>query len=331
MKILGIGNALVDIMTQMDDDKVLENYEIPKGSMQLCDIDLINSLSGVTEKNKKQLTSGGSAANSIHALARLEVETGFIGSLGSDKLGDFFFEELENAGIKPYFKRSKANNTGCAMALVSPDSERTFATYLGAAIELEDKDLRDEWFKGYDLLYIEGYLVQNQKLLLKAAEMAKNAGMRIALDLASFNIVEDNLEFLKQFVDDYVDILFANEEESKAFTGMEPHQSVEELAKKAEIAVVKIGDKGSLIRHQASGKTLEIPSVAKQVVDTTGAGDAYAAGFLYGLSRNLPLEKAAEIGSLLAGTVIADIGAKILPEKWEDVVMKLDAITYPSE
>lgn len=315
-KILGIGNALVDVMTQMEDDRLLENFSIPKGSMQLCDSSMIEQISTATKKNRKHHSSGGSAANSIHALAKLDVNTGFIGSIGEDDTGHFFQHEMVENGIQPYFKRSK-NQTGQAVALISPDSERTFTTNLGAAIELTANDLNADWFKDYSILHIEGYLVQNHELLLNAAENAKKSGLQISLDMASFNIVEENLAFLQNFIHNYVDIIFANEEEATAFTGKKPEAAVEEIASLCHIAIVKIGKEGSLIR--SDDLTIKIPSVETDVIDTTGAGDAYAGGFLYGLINNYSLQSSAKIGALLASKVINVLGAKIEDQQWWDI------------
>ncbi|MFO7745617.1 MAG: adenosine kinase, partial [Psychroflexus sp.] len=237
-KVLGIGNALVDIMTKLDNDEFLKEFNLPKGSMQLVDQDFIKKISKATEKFEKHQSSGGSASNTIHGLARLGVDSGFIGKVGEDELGDFFYEDMKKSNIDPKLLKS-TTDSGRAVALISPDSERTFATFLGAAIDLVPEDLTNKLFEGYKYLHIEGYLVQNHDLLLKASKLAKENGLKISLDLASYNVVEDNLEFLKSYINDFVDIIFANEEESKAFTGKEPKESLDELAKNCEIAVVK--------------------------------------------------------------------------------------------
>jgi sugar/nucleoside kinase (ribokinase family) len=244
------------------------------------------------------------------------VESGFIGKVGEDELGDFFHTDMEKSNIKPILLRTKTDS-GRAVALISPDSERTFATFLGAAIELTADDLKTEFFKDYKYLHIEGYLVQNHELLKKASDLAKENGLMISLDLASYNVVEDNIDFLKSYVSDYVDIIFANEEESKAFTGKEPEDALDELAVQCEIAVVKVGKEGSFIKSE--DKKYKVDPIQASPVDTTGAGDAYAAGFLYGLVKGFPLDKAGQIGSLLAGKVIEVVGAKMDEGKWKEI------------
>lgn len=313
-KILGIGNALVDIMTKLPDDSTLEKFSLRKGSMQLSERDFADQINNATLSFEKSQSSGGSAANTIHGLASLGAEAGYIGKVGNDEFGEFFSNDMKANGIEPFMLKS-ATDTGRAIALISPDSERTFATYLGAAIELSDSDLKIEQFNNYKILHIEGYLVQNHALMLKAAELAKANNMKISIDMASFNVVEDNLEFLKNYVKNYVDIIFANEEESKAFTGKEPEDSLNELAEQCEIAVVKIGSKGSLVKSK--GQIYRIDPIHVNPVDTTGAGDLFASGFLYGLVNDMPLEKCGNIGSLCAGKVIEVVGSKMSDETWK--------------
>ncbi len=312
-KVLGIGNALVDIMTRLNDDSLLDKFSLKKGSMQLSEREFADQINKTTVGLDKSQSSGGSAANTIHGLASLGVPTGYIGKVGDDEFGEFFSNDMRANDINPFMMKSMTE-TGRAIALVSPDSERTFATYLGAAIELTDEDLNANQFKDYQYLHIEGYLVQNHALMEKAAELSKNNNMKISLDLASFNVVEDNLEFLKQYVKNNVDIVFANEEEAKAFTGKEPEDALHELSDQCEIAVVKIGSKGSMVKN--NGKIYHIDPFKANSIDTTGAGDLYASGFLYGVVNRLPFDQCGRIGSLCASKVIEVIGSKMTVETW---------------
>ncbi|MGM0531940.1 MAG: adenosine kinase [Bacteroidota bacterium] len=320
-KVLGIGNALVDIMTKLKNDDLLQKFNLPKGSMQLIDRDFAEKLTEATKNLEKFQSSGGSAANTIHGVAGLGVPAGFIGTVGKDELGDLFHEDMRNNNIDPKLFRSQTI-TGRSIALVSPDSERTMATLLGAAVELSPDDLTESIFKGYDYLHIEGYLILNHELLKKAFELAKKAGMKVSLDLASFNVVEDNLEFLKNFVKDYVDVLFANEEEAKAFTGKEPEEALDELSELCEIAVVKVGKEGSFVKKGSEKAGIE--PIEANPIDTTGAGDAYAGGFLYGLIKGYPMDKCGYIGAVLAGKVIEGMGAKMDEAKWKEIYGMID-------
>jgi sugar/nucleoside kinase (ribokinase family) len=195
------------------------------------------------------------------------------------------------------------------------------ATYLGAAVTLNADDLNIETFRQYDILHIEGYLVQNYDLITRAGQLAKEAGLTVSIDLASYNIVAENINFLQDFVAKYVDIVFANEEEATTFTKLPAEQAVHAIAQQASLAIVKVGAKGSYIKQ---GDTLlHIPAEKVKPIDTTGAGDVYAAGFLYGYANNLPLNRCAEIGTLCAAQVIEEIGAKITPERWKKIHDKL--------
>ena len=206
--------------------------------------------------------------------------------------------------------------SGVAAALVSPDAERTFATFLGAAVELSANDLTQEMFEGYNVFHIEGYLVQNHELIETAIILAKKAGCRVSIDLASYNVVEDNLDFLHRMVEN-VDIVFANEEEAKAFTGLEPEAALDKIAEEVEIAVVKIGSKGSMVKNK--GIVYKAGVIKANSIDTTGAGDLFASGFIYGMSKNLSFDKCAEIGAVIAGNVIEVIGAKMDAARWETI------------
>ena len=321
-KVIGIGNALVDVLIRLDDEKIINELGFPKGSMQLIDAGTSALIADKTKDLKKEMASGGSAANTIHGLARLGMETAFIGTVGRDETGRFFEEDMKKSGITPLLFKSDSPS-GIANAFITKDGERTFGTFLGAAVELSGDMLKKELFEGYDALHIEGYLVQNHELIETALRLAKEAGLKISLDLASFNVVEDNLDFLKEMTEKYVDILFANEEEAKAFTGMEPKEALHEISKSVDISVVKIGGKGSMVKQREL--IVNIEPIKANPIDTTGAGDIYASGFLWGYLNGLGFEKAGYAGSLLASTVIEVIGAKFDDAKWDEIKKLLQA------
>ena len=313
-KILGMGNALVDIMTTVPNDGVLEQFNLPKGSMQLVDSSLSQKIADSTSQYNQKITAGGSAANTIHGLAHLGAPCGFLGKIGTDEMGCLFKSDLEKSGVTPHLLTS-STASGRAIAFVTPDSERTFATYLGAAVELTAQEIDREVFSQYDYFYIEGYLVQNHDLIETAIKTARSLSMKVAIDLASYNVVAENLDFLHRMAKDYVDIIFANEEEAKAFTGKEAEAAAEELAAMCDIAVVKVGKRGSIIRN--GNNIYRIGIIDANCIDTTGAGDLYAAGFMYGLASGYSLDKCGQIGSLLSGKVIESLGAQISAENWK--------------
>jgi sugar/nucleoside kinase (ribokinase family) len=319
-KILAMGNALVDILIRVESDAIPAMLSLPKGSMQLVDRERSATILEALKTYPKSLAAGGSAANTIHGLAKLGAPTGYIGVVGEDELGGSFVRDLITAGVEPHMIHSQ-EETGRAIALVTPDSERTFATYLGAAIELTADHLNPGIFKKYDIFHLEGYLVQNHDLVRKALEIAKAARLTVSLDMASYNVVEANREFLLEMIKGYVDILFANEEEAMAFTGEKSEKALEVMSGMVDIAVVKTGRNGSLIKR--GGETCSIGIIPVVPVDTTGAGDLYASGFLYGLSNGYSLQRCGELGALLAGNVIECMGAKMDVERWERIMQIL--------
>jgi sugar/nucleoside kinase (ribokinase family) len=323
MKVIGLGNALVDILVQLDSDDIVNTLGFPKGSMQLIDSDAIPRIAELIDPYSAVLISGGSAANTIHGLSSLGTKTGFFGKVGKDEMGEFYMNDLKTAGVESTLLRSDTV-TGRAYTLITPDTERTFATYLGAAVEMTEAEISRELFANYQMLHIEGYLVQNTMLIEQALKMAKSEGLKISLDLASFNVVESNLEFLKRVIPDYVDIVFANEEEAHAFTGKDPENALQELGDICDIAVVKTGKEGSLILSE--GNMIKIGVIEVKALDTTGAGDQYAAGFIHGLSLGMSMDKCGELGSLLAGTVIENYGARIPEKLWSSVLKKVEKI-----
>jgi len=312
--VLGIGNALVDIITKLENENLLNSFGLPKGSMTLVDMDTANFIQAETSGMTRQKASGGSAANAIHGLAHLGVPVGFIGKVGEDDLGRFFRKDMKVNKINPILFKS-IRETGKALAMITPDSERTFATFLGAAVELSPEDLTSEVFAGYDYFFIEGYLVQNHAMLEKAVRLAKNNNLKVCLDLASYNVVDANRDFFLKIMMEYVDIVFANEEEIKSLTGKIPEEAILEAGAFVSTVVVKLGSEGSMILE--NGKLHRVGVRPSNPVDTTGAGDLYASGFIYGLIMEQDLETCGKIGALLAGRVIEGIGAKMDEASWE--------------
>ncbi len=318
-----MGNALVDILVKIDDDQLLDKFELPKGSMQLVDKEKSQQLIEAMSHLKYEIASGGSAANTINGLANLDTPCGYIGKIYDDEFGETFTKDMTDKGIEAILLNGN-QDTGIATTLISEDSQRTFATFLGAAVEMTPDDLKEGFFDGYDYFHIEGYLVQNQALIETAVKLAKKCGVKVSLDLASYNVVEDNLEFLKKLVVEYVDIVFANEEESLAFTGLEPEAALQEISKMCEFAIVKVGAKGSLVKTK--DEEVSVDAIQAKPIDTTGAGDLYASGFLYGLANNLSLEKCSKLGGLLGGNVIEVIGPKMNESRWTTIKSEVSKI-----
>jgi sugar/nucleoside kinase (ribokinase family) len=321
--VLGIGNALIDVLININDDAILQKFGLPKGSMTLVDSVLSSEIKKETKNNTRTIQTGGSAANTIHGIAKLGGKCGYIGKISDDDYGHFYLEDFRKENISTHFFYSPTG-TGHATGLISPDSERTFGTYLGSAMELTAEEMTHDVFQTYGILHIEGYLVQNHALIETAMRIAKENGLLVSIDMASFNIVEANVEFLHRIVREYVDIVFANEEEANSFTGKDPENALNQIADMCPIAVVKLGANGSLIK--SGNKVIRIEAIPAISIDTTGAGDIYASGFLYALSENFDLEVAGKIGSLLAGKVVEIMGAKLSEQTWDYLRPKIEQI-----
>jgi len=321
--VLGVGNALVDVISVLKDDTILEKFGLPRGSMTLVDADQSKIIYDATYSENSELATGGSVANTMRSMANLGGNGGYMGKIGNDELGQLFKSDFEKAGVKTHLFYSKTD-TGRVMGLVSPDSERTMATYLGAAAEMIPSEFTAKVFEGYEYVYIEGYLVFNHDLIAACAKGAKAAGVKIAIDLSSFNVVEANLDFLKDLIKNYVDIVFANEEEAKSFTGLEPEEALFEISKNCELTIVKIGREGSMIKR--GDEVVKVGIIPAKAVDTTGAGDAYSAGFFYGLTNGYNLEVCGKIAALVSGKVVEVMGPNLPDVQWAEIHKDIDNI-----
>ena len=313
--ILGIGNALTDILAVFPDETMLREYHLPPGSMQHVDLETGDRIWDKLKEVGVKYVPGGSAANTITCTSIFGMPSGFIGKIGNDDLGHLYRSSPAQAGAETT-PPTGPKGSGRAMCFITgANAERTFADYMGAALELVPEDLKPEFFEGYDYFHIEGYLVQNQDLIRKAVQMAKEAGCIISIDMASYNVVESNEAFFHNLVEKYIDIVFANESEARAYTKKEPREALDELAEQCRIAIVKVGKDGSMVK--AGDEYHFIDPWPAATIDATGAGDTYAAGFLYAHSLGMPLKVCGEVGSIIAAKVVEVIGTKIDIPRWK--------------
>lgn len=319
---IGVGSPIVDSIAQVE-DSFLEQVGGDKGGMLLTDAatlrDLIQRIAKVP-----YASPGGSAGNTLFALARMGAATSFLGKIGNCERGQFYRDRFAQlGGDAKRFKVGDVPNGHC-LSLVTPDGERTMRTDLGAAMTLSPDEISAADFTGCTHAHIEGYLLFNAALMQRVIESAKEAGCSISLDLASFEVVEAAKDTLPGILKDYVDIVFANEEEAAAFTGLAGDYAAmaEQLATYCDIAAVKVGARGSYIAAAGSVQKVE-PVPAAKVIDTTGAGDLWAAGFLYGWSRKLPLAECARIGSILGSAVVQTQGAELSDETWAEILRSI--------
>ncbi|HEX7511642.1 MAG TPA: adenosine kinase, partial [Chitinivibrionales bacterium] len=261
---------------------------------------------------------GGSACNTILGIGRLGGPARFIGKRGSDDLGALFESSLKKHSVEPVLFTS-ASPTGCVLSIITPDAQRSMFTFLGASSETKPEEITPEQFAGAAVAHIEGYLLFNEKLLRASLKAAKAAGALVSLDLASFTVVEAAKAILDDVVEEYVDILIANEDEARAFTGLtDETAALSALAKKSDIAVLKIGKRGSYISN--NGTITAVPRMGSgAAVDTTGAGDLWAAGFLYGLVNGLPIERCGTLASACGFEVCQVVGASIPEDGWNRI------------
>ena len=319
--ILGIGNAITDIPVFLPDRFLLNELGLQPGSMNHIDGQKERQIWDALQGVDLHPVQGGSAANTVAVASRLGMKCGFIGKVGKDALGNGFKKELEQDGVCGCLFEGELPS-GRAYTFIDqkttgmPENggmaeERTFAAYLGAALEFLPGELAEEMFQGYDCLHIEGYLMQCAGVVERVVEIARGRGMVVSFDLGSVGIVKNFRSRVERIVADFADIVFANEDEALAFTGKRGEEAAMVMNSMMQdgIAVVKQGEKGSVV---LKGRELyRVAAVAAEAVDTTGAGDAYAAGFLYAYSQGADAGKCGEAGSLLASKVVAVIGPKI--------------------
>jgi sugar/nucleoside kinase (ribokinase family) len=311
--IVGIGSALVDILIH-ESDEFLENTGALKGGMTLVDNTWIERTLAMSS-NKADIVPGGSACNTIVGIGNLGGKARFVGKCGADNWGLQYENDLREQNVTPALLRSDSP-TGRVLSIITPDAQRTMFTYLGASAETDPQEISANSFKDAAVVHIEGYLLFNPDLIQTALTAAKEAGALISMDLASFTVVEQSKELLEKLVAKYVDILMANEDEASVFTGQSNENlAFKALSERANIAVLKVGPRGSHISH--AGESVDVKSMGDGTArDTTGAGDLWAAGFLFGLVNGYSLEKCGKLGSACGYEVCQVIGAHIPDEGW---------------
>lgn len=307
--VFGVGNPLIDIVTAVD-DSFLNKLGIKKGMFNLVDYDKLQYVLKEVKEFIRDIEAGDSTANSIAGVVNLGGTAVYQGCIGYDEYGKLYEEKTINQGI--ISKLIKVDgHTGVAVAMITPDSERSFATYLGVACSMKKEFLDLNAIKESKYFHVTGYQLEEpllKEMAVYAMEYAKKNDTKVSLDVADKGVILRNKEFILDLLKKYVDVLYANEDESLALTSKSPYDAVSELGQIVEIACVKIGKKGSLINQ--NGKIYEISGFNVNAVDTTGAGDMYAAGILYGLSHDYDIITTGKIASFSAAKIVEIYGAR---------------------
>jgi sugar/nucleoside kinase (ribokinase family) len=312
LDVIGVGNAIVDVLAKAE-DAFLKAHDIPKGGMILIDEEQAGVIYGAMAAGVE--ISGGSAANSIACIASLGGKGGFVGKVADDALGEIFRHDLRAMGVE--FETSPLRGgpaTGRCLINVTPDAQRSMTTFLGAAGLISPDDIDPAQVKRAAITFFEGYLFEQpiaRDAFTRACAIAKESGKRAALTLSDSSCVERQFDALHSFIGEHVDILLANDQEAIALFGSDDIDAIADKARAlCPLTAVTLSEKGSVLIPRG-GDVVRIAAVPPvSLEDTTGAGDAYAAGLLFGLARNFPLEQAGALGSLAASEVISHFGAR---------------------
>jgi sugar/nucleoside kinase (ribokinase family) len=311
--VAGLGNALVDALVLLPEDTVLTELGLNRGTMHPVDHSAWESAYATVKELGVEIQSGGSCANSIAVLGLLGAETTFCGQVGDDEFGRLYATRLVEACGRHSLHVADQGNTGKCLSLISTvDAERTLMTDLGAAIALPHIGEFEETIRDARLLHVTGYLFLGGPMrdaAMSALKAAKAAGIPISLDVADPFVIGMVKDLMWEVVRDYADIVFLNQEEAFALTGKKDAQALAEVARHCPTTIVKLGARGSLVCHE--GDVFEVPVYPVDAVDTTGAGDCYAAGYLYGWTQGWNPAKSGELGSRIAALTVAQIGAVV--------------------
>ena len=321
-QLLGVGSPLLDILVQVD-DAFLGTIPGEKGGMVMVDAEFQRSVLDRLPVEPR-LVPGGSTGNTVFGLARLGVPAAMLGKLGDDEHGRFYRRKLrELGGSDEAFIATAEMPTGTCLSMITPDAERTMRTAQGASLLLRTDEAEAVDFTKYDFVYIEGYMFYSA-IMPTVLRKAKEAGCRIGVDLASFEVVRDFRESLPSILREYVDVIMANEEEAAMLLGDIPvAEQLDTLASWCEVAAIKLGRQGAVVK--SGNETARVPAqLVADPADTTAAGDLWATGFLYGLYEGKNLAESAFYGALVSSEVVKVVGSEIPEERWREIKRRMN-------
>ena len=311
-KILGIGNAIVDVFVKVDDN-FLSNNNLIKSSMKLIQIDEFENLKNIIKIEK--IEAGGSVANTMAGIAYLNGNSFFIGKISSDRFGKIYKQSLEKINVHfSYIEKNENLATGASIIFITPDSERTMCTYLGISSKLSAEDINEHYIKDSKLIFLEGYLWDKgttEEMFKKIINLAKKNNIKIAMSLSDIFCVNRHREDFIKLLQDDLDILFGNENEINALTNKKSlFEGIKELQKLNKLIIITRGEKGSLAILKNEMVNCDSVKVDK-ILDLTGAGDLFASGFLKEYLDKSNIKKCLQTGSELAAKIIQKIGARL--------------------
>lgn len=322
-EVLGLGSACIDLLVSVEHE-FLDHVPGQKGGAEPIDFENLNRIIQAAEQ-KPRMATGGSCANAIKGLTHLGVKCALLSKIGSDPLGHYFTDSMVKLGITPLFISSSSPTTR-VLCLITPDGQRTMRFFAGSSSEMSDHHLEPSYIKGVRLVHMDAYSLYNGHLVEKMADMAKQANLLLSMDLSSFEIVHTFKDRMINLLTNKIDLVFANADEVQALTGLPPEEGCLKIQKWGLICVTLIGKEGCLVGHK--DRVTHYPTSPACVVDTTGAGDLFASGFLYGYLRQLSLDQCAYFGNLLGGAVTEVTGTEMSTQKWkalrQEIASKLD-------
>jgi sugar/nucleoside kinase (ribokinase family) len=308
--VCGIGTPVVDVLINAEDSHI-DELRITKGATDLIDEKKAEFLMNYFKKHKTKIVCGGDCCNTLIGIASLGGKAVFSGNIGLDEYGRVFESGLKKEGVMCNLNKLNGKTSSCFI-LVTPDSERSMNLLLSNC-ENNNYKINREHIINSRYIYVTGHMFDNPhqiRAVITSMKLAKKHNVRVAFDLGDPNSVKKNKRLFHKLIKEYVNVLFANEEEAEIFAGKSDYmESLNEISKKVDVAIVKIGSRGSVIKYK--NKIIKVKPFKTNAVDTTGAGDMYAAGFLYGLSQKYSLERSGKIASFLSSKVVENYGARI--------------------
>ena len=309
-RVLGVGLATIDLLIQVSDDFLAEHIKSGKGSSCGSSAFMIQKVLSDHGKEAK-VVSGGSAANTVRALAQLGEKCAFYSRVGSDDYGRKFCRDLAKIGVEERIAKIENVPTSQVLCMISPEGQRTF---IACDPILDDSAPKKEDFEGIQWLHMEARQFNCEEMAMKILQMAHSLHINVSLDLSGCDVIQRHRAALHRAIPQYVDIVFCNEDEIVEFTGLPPMEGALKLQELCPVAVVTLGGAGCIVGYE--NKAVHVPGLPARVVDTTGAGDFFSAGFLYGVLHGKSMEVSAQIGHRLGSAIVEVIGAELPESSW---------------